>query len=33
VNSIQVLEGLREGDTVILSDMSRWDSTDRIRLD
>jgi HlyD family secretion protein len=33
VNSIQVLEGLQEGDTVILSDMSRWDSTDRIRLD
>jgi multidrug efflux pump subunit AcrA (membrane-fusion protein) len=33
VNSIQVLEGLHEGDVVILSDMSRWDSTDRIRLD
>ena len=33
VNSIQVLEGLRERDVVILSDMSRWDSTDRIRLD
>jgi HlyD family secretion protein len=33
VNSIQILEGLREGDTVILSDMSRWDKTDRIRLD
>jgi multidrug efflux pump subunit AcrA (membrane-fusion protein) len=33
VNSIQVLEGLREGDTVILSDMSRWDNTDRIRLE
>lgn len=32
VNSIQVLEGLREGDTVVLSDMSRWDNTDRIRL-
>ncbi len=29
VNSIQVLEGLQEGDTVILSDMSRWDNTDR----
>src|SRR5690349_15394027 len=28
VNSIQVFEGLREGDTVILSDMSRWDKTD-----
>ena len=33
VNSIQVLEGLREKDTVILSDMSRWDSAERIRLD
>jgi HlyD family secretion protein len=32
VNSIQVLDGLHEGDTVVLSDMSRWDSTDRIRL-
>jgi len=32
VNSIQVLEGLHEGDTVILSDMSRSDNTDRIRL-
>ncbi len=33
VNSIQVLDGLHEGDTVILSDMSRWDKTDRIRLE
>jgi HlyD family secretion protein len=33
VNSIQVFEGLHEGDTVILSDMSRNDNTDRIRLD
>ena len=33
VNSIQVIEGLNEGDTVILSDMSRWDKTDRIRLE
>src|SRR5437867_2157683 len=33
VNSIQVLEGLHQGDTVILSDMSRNDNTDRIRLD
>ena len=32
VNSIQVMEGLQNGDTVILSDMSRWDNTDRIRL-
>ena len=32
VNNIQVLEGLKDGDTVILSDMSRWDNVDRIRL-
>jgi HlyD family secretion protein len=33
VNAIQVMEGLHEGDTVILSDMSRYDTADRIRLD
>jgi HlyD family secretion protein len=33
VNSIQILEGLSPGDNVILSDMSRSDNTDRIRLD
>jgi HlyD family secretion protein len=33
VNSIQVIEGLQAGDTVILSDMSRWDNTDKIRLE
>ena len=33
VNSIQLIEGLREGDAVILSDMSRWDNTDRIRIE
>lgn len=33
VNSIQVIEGLHQGDTVILSDMSRYDNTDRIRLE
>jgi HlyD family secretion protein len=32
VNAIQVLEGLQAGDVVILSDMSRWDSADRVRL-
>ena len=32
VENIQVLEGLKEGDTVILSDMSRYDNVDRIRL-
>jgi len=33
VNSIQVLEGLQPGDTVVLSDMSRWDSNDRLRIE
>jgi HlyD family secretion protein len=33
VNAIQVLNGLQAGDTVILSDMSRWDNVDRIQLD
>ena len=33
VNNIQVLDGLKEGDNVILSDMSRYDGTDRVRLD
>ncbi|HEV2419323.1 MAG TPA: HlyD family efflux transporter periplasmic adaptor subunit [Terriglobia bacterium] len=32
VNEVQILQGLKPGDTVILSDMSRWDSFDRIRL-
>ena len=33
VNAIQVIEGLNPGDTVILSDMSRWDNVDRVKLD
>ncbi len=33
VNTIQVLDGLKEGDTVILSDMSRYDNVDRVRLE
>ena len=32
VNNIQVIEGLQAGDTVILSDMSRWDANDRLRV-
>jgi hypothetical protein len=32
VNSIQILEGLQPGDHVILSDMSKYDGYDRIRL-
>ena len=33
VNTIEVLQGLKEGQQVILSDMSRWDSYDHVRLD
>jgi hypothetical protein len=32
VNSVQVLSGLGEGDTVVLSDMSAWNAVDRVRL-
>ncbi len=32
VTTIEVIEGLREGDVVILSDTSQWDSSPRIRL-
>ena len=33
VTQIQILSGLQEGDRVILSDMSRYDNTDKVRLD
>jgi HlyD family secretion protein len=32
VNLIEIIQGLEQGDEVILSDMSRWDSVDRVRL-
>jgi HlyD family secretion protein len=32
VNTIEIVEGLKVGDKVILSDMSAWDNFDRIRL-
>ena len=32
VKSVEIVRGLREGDRVILSDMSRWNAADRIRL-
>jgi HlyD family secretion protein len=32
VNTIEVLQGLNAGDKVILSDMSTWESFDRVRL-
>ncbi len=33
VTEIQILDGLKEGDRVILSDMSRYDANDRVRLE
>ena len=33
VSSVEILQGLREGDEVILSDMSRWEQYERIRLE
>jgi hypothetical protein len=30
---VEIVGGLKEGDQVILSDMSRWDKYDRIRLE
>ena len=33
VNTVEVVDGLREGDTVILSDTSQWDGVDKLRLD
>jgi HlyD family secretion protein len=32
VNSIEILAGLAAGDKVIVSDVSQWDSTDRIKI-
>jgi HlyD family secretion protein len=32
VKSVEIVGGLKEGDRVILSDMSQWDQVDRIRL-
>jgi HlyD family secretion protein len=32
VNTVEILEGLKPGDRVILSDMSAWDAHDRVRL-
>jgi HlyD family secretion protein len=33
VNVVEIVDGLKEGDQVILSDTSAWDAHDRIRLD
>ena len=32
VGSIEIINGLQEGDQMILSDMSQWDAHDRVRL-
>jgi multidrug efflux pump subunit AcrA (membrane-fusion protein) len=32
VSDVEVVAGLKEGDKVILSDMSRWDTVDRVKL-
>jgi HlyD family secretion protein len=32
VNTVEIVEGLKEGDQVVLSDTSAWDAHDRIRL-
>jgi HlyD family secretion protein len=31
-NAVEVLEGLQAGDRIILSEMSRWENVDRVRL-
>jgi len=33
VNTVEVLGGLQQGDKVIISDMSRWDGVDRVRVE
>jgi HlyD family secretion protein len=32
VNTVEIVDGLREGDRVVLSDTSQWDAFDRIRV-
>ena len=32
VNEIEIVEGLKPGDQVILSDMSQYDAYDRVRI-
>jgi len=32
VNTVEILDGLKPGDRVVLSDMSTWDAFNRIRL-
>ena len=32
VNTVEVLQGLEPGDSIIISDMSQWDAVSRVRL-
>ena len=32
VSTIEVIDGLQEGDQILLNDMSTWDRHDRVRL-
>lgn len=32
VNHVEIVDGLREGDVVVLTDMSQWDAYDRVRI-
>ena len=32
VKNVEIRGGLKEGDQVILSDMSQWDQVDRVRI-
>jgi multidrug efflux pump subunit AcrA (membrane-fusion protein) len=32
VNAMEIVEGLNEGDRVIISDMSKWEAVDKVRL-
>jgi HlyD family secretion protein len=33
VNTVEILGGLQRGERVIISDMSRWDAYDRVRVE
>jgi HlyD family secretion protein len=33
VNTVEIIGGLQQGDRVIISDMSRWDGVDRVRVE
>ena len=33
MKDIEIASGLKEGDQIVLSDMSRWDGHDRLRIE